>query len=117
MPEPSNFGRRLRAARDMRRLSQGELSERSKVPAVMISHFETGVRASASADNLVKLANALEVSIDYLLGRTEDPTPRSGAVEAALLRTLGDAPRDVIDSVVRIAQTLVDQEREKGRDG
>jgi transcriptional regulator with XRE-family HTH domain len=81
----------------------------------MISHFETGVRANASADNLVKLANALEVSIDYLLGRTDDLTPRAGGVEAALLRSLGDAPRDVIDSVVRIAQTLMQQNRDKER--
>lgn len=101
----------------MRRLSQQELADRSKVPVAMISHFETGVRASASADNLVKLANALEVSIDYLLSRTDDPQPCNGPVEAALLRTLDRAPRDVIDSVVRIAQTLVEQEREKGRDG
>jgi transcriptional regulator with XRE-family HTH domain len=83
----------------------------------MISHFETGVRGSASADNLVKLANALEVSIDYLLGRTDDTTPRSGTVESALLRSLGDASSDVIESVTRIAQTLVDQDRERGRDG
>lgn len=111
------FGRRLRQARDMRRLSQTELADRSKVPVAMISHFETGVRASASADNLVKLSNALEVSVDFLLGRTEDPTPRSGSVEAALLRSLEGASRDVIDSVVRIAQTLVDRERDKDRDG
>lgn len=115
MPEPSLFGRRLRQMRDSRRLSQLELSQRSKVPVAMISHFETGVRANASADNLVKLANALEVSIDYLLGRTDDLTPRAGGVEAALLRSLGDAPRDVIDSVVRIAQTLMQQNRDKER--
>lgn len=115
MPEPSLFGRRLRQMRDSRRLSQLELSQRSKVPVAMISHFETGVRANASADNLVKLANALEVSIDYLLGRTDDLTLRAGGVEAALLRSLGDAPRDVIDSVVRIAQTLMQQNRDKER--
>ena len=115
MPKPSSFGRRLRQMRDVRRLSQGELSAKSKVPVAMISHFETGVRENASADNLVKLSDALEVSIDYLLGRTDDPTPRSGAVESALLRSLGDAPREVIDSVVRIAETLMKQERDKGR--
>jgi transcriptional regulator with XRE-family HTH domain len=117
MPDPSIFGKRLRQARDLRQLSQGELAERSTVPVAMISHFETGVRGSASADNLVKLANALEVSIDYLLGRTEDATPRSGGVEAALLRSLGDASSDVIESVKRIAETLVNQDRERGRDG
>jgi len=117
MPEPSAFGRRLRQSRDLRQLSQAELSERSKVPVAMISHFETGVRGSASADNLVKLSNALDVSIDFLLGRTDDPAPLGGAVESALLRSLGDAPSHVIESVVRIAKTLVQQDRDKGRDG
>jgi transcriptional regulator with XRE-family HTH domain len=82
----------------------------------MISNFETGVRGSASADNLVRFANALEVSIDFLLGRTNDPIPRNGPVEAALLRTLGEAPREVMDSVVRIAETLMQQGREKDRE-
>ncbi len=113
MPKPSAFGARLRTVRDTRNLSQLELSERSKVPVAMISHFETGVRGNASADNLVKLANALEVSIDYLLGRTNDPTPRSGGVEAALLRSLGDAPSHVLDSVMRIAETLMEQNQSK----
>jgi len=116
MPEPSAFGRRLRQSRNLRRLSQAELSERSKVPVAMISHFETGVRGSASADNLVKLSNALDVSIDYLLGRTEDPVPHTGSVESALLRSLGEAPSHVIDSVMRIAETLVKQDRDKERD-
>jgi transcriptional regulator with XRE-family HTH domain len=115
MPKTSAFGRRLRQARDTRRLSQAELADRSRVPVAMISHFETGVRANASADNLVKLADALEVSIDYLLGRTDDPTPRSGAVESALLRSLGDASTDVMNSVVRIAETLMKQDRDKDR--
>ena len=114
MPEVSAFGRRLREARETRRMTQQELGTKSKVPSVMISHFETGVRPNASADNLVKLADALEVSIDYLLGRTDDPVPRSGRVESALLRTLGDAPKDVIDSVVSIAEMLVRREQDKG---
>ena len=88
------------------------------MPVAMISHFETGVRVNASADNLKKLANALNVSIDYLLNRSDDPTPRDGPVQAALLRTLHDAPSNVLDSVVRIAETLMAQERDrpKGRE-
>lgn len=35
-----------------------------------ISHFETGTRRP-SFDNLVRLVNALDVSADYLLGRTD----------------------------------------------
>jgi len=110
---PPSFGKRLRQARDLRGLSQSELAEIAKIPVATISHFETGVRGSASADNLVKLANALAVSVDYLLGRSDDPTPRGGTVEAALLRSLDGASRDVIDSVVRIAQTLTEQGRKR----
>jgi transcriptional regulator with XRE-family HTH domain len=115
VPKASPFGIRLKAARNLRQLSQLELSERSKVPVAMISHFETGVRANASADNLKKLANALNVSLDYLLNRSDDPTPRDGPVQAALLRTLHDAPQDVMDSVVRIAETLMKQERDRAK--
>ncbi|WP_434478888.1 helix-turn-helix domain-containing protein [Gemmatimonas sp.] len=115
MSEPSVFGRRLRQARDLRELTQAQLAEKSRVSAVMISHFETGVRPSASADNLVKLSNALEVSIDYLLGRTEDPVPFSGPVEAAL-RSLERAPGHVLDTVLTIAESLATRQR-GGPDG
>ncbi len=110
MPEPSVFGRRLRQARDLRELTQAQLAEKSRVSAVMISHFETGVRPSASADNLVKLSNALEVSIDYLLGRTDDTIPFSGPIEAAL-RSLHRAPGHVLDTVITIAESLAHGQR------
>jgi transcriptional regulator with XRE-family HTH domain len=101
-----SFAKRLREARDLRKLSQSELADRARIPAAMISHFETGVRGSASADNLVKLANALEVSIDYLLGRSADPVPRDGPVQATLLRTLGNKSLDEIHAVTRIAEAM-----------
>jgi len=115
MPSPSMFGTRLRAARTLRQRSQQQLADRSGVPVAMISHFETGVRENASADNLKKLADALEVSIDYLLGRSDDVAPRDGPVQRVLLRKLEGASSDVIDSVVRIAETLVQQERDRAK--
>lgn len=66
------FRERLRAARDLRGLSQGELAGRANMPPSSIAHFETGSR-KPSFDTLRKLANALEVTTDYLLGRTDDP--------------------------------------------
>ncbi|MBI1393904.1 MAG: helix-turn-helix domain-containing protein [Alphaproteobacteria bacterium] len=66
------FKERLKAARDLRGLSQGELAERSGLPPSSIGHFETGSR-KPSFDTLRKLANALEVTTDYLLGRTDNP--------------------------------------------
>lgn len=66
------FQERLRAARDLRGFSQGDLAGRAGLPPSSIAHFETGSR-KPSFDTLRKLANALEVTTDYLLGRTDDP--------------------------------------------
>jgi len=79
MPKPSElFPARLKAARELRQMSQTELAERSKLPATSISHFEAGSR-KPSFDNLRRLAETLTVTADYLLGRVEEPTALAGA--------------------------------------
>ncbi len=112
MPKPTPFGRRLRSVREHRALSQSELGEKAGVKEMMISHFETGARPSASAATLVKLANALDVSIDYLLCRTDDPVAVGGRV-GALMRTLGDASDNTINTVVTIGETLAQKDKEE----
>lgn len=66
------FKERLKAARELRELKQSELAEKAKLPATSIAHFEAGSR-KPSFDTLRRLANALEVTTDYLLGRVDDP--------------------------------------------
>lgn len=66
------FPARLRAARELRGLSQTELASEAKMPASSIAHFEGGSR-KPSFDNLKRLTSVLNVSTDYLLGRTDDP--------------------------------------------
>lgn len=65
------FRRRLAQARDARAISQGELAKRTGLPASSISHFEGGGR-KPSFDNLNRLADALNVTTDYLLGRSTE---------------------------------------------
>ena len=64
------FPGRLRTARTARNLSQSELARRAALQASAVSHFETGTR-KPSFDNLKRLADALRVTTDYLLGRTD----------------------------------------------
>lgn len=80
------FQERLRVARDLRGWSQGELAKRAGMPPSSIAHFEAGSR-KPSFDTLRRLANALEVTTDYLLGRVDDP----GLAEAGdpLFRDIG----------------------------
>ncbi len=70
------FGRRLRAARRAAQLSQAELGERMRANRSWISGLETDQQTTLSAATLVRCAEALGVCTDYLLGLTDDPTPR-----------------------------------------
>lgn len=72
------FPSRLRAAREKRNLSQGDLASRAGLQASAISHFETATR-KPSFDNLRRLADALDVTTDYLLGRVTDDQALAGA--------------------------------------
>jgi transcriptional regulator with XRE-family HTH domain len=73
VPEYDVFSERLRNAREMRRLTQIELGTKANLPSTSIAHFEAGSR-KPSFDNLRKLAEALEVTTDYLLGRVAEPS-------------------------------------------
>jgi transcriptional regulator with XRE-family HTH domain len=78
-PKPSElFPTRLKAARDLRQMSQTELAEKTGLPATSISHFEAGSR-KPSFDNLRRLAETLKVTADFLLGRVDAPSALAGA--------------------------------------
>jgi transcriptional regulator with XRE-family HTH domain len=69
---PEEFPERLREARKAKGLSQADVADRAGLKPSAISHFETG-RRSPSFNNLKRLADALSVSVDYLLGREDEP--------------------------------------------
>ena len=69
IPNNSLFKKRLQQTRKTRKLNQEELAVKAGLATTAVSHFESGTR-KPSFDNLRKLADALEVSIDYLMGRT-----------------------------------------------
>lgn len=67
------FPKRLRYAREeLRKMSQVKLSEKTGMPSTSIAHFE-GAKRTPSFDNLAKLAAALDVSTDFLIGRVDTP--------------------------------------------
>ena len=65
------FPARLKAARELRGLNQSEVATRTGLQASAVSHFVTGSR-KPSFDNLRRLAKALDVTTDYLIGRVAD---------------------------------------------
>lgn len=96
------FPARLAAARRKRELSQQDLAKKSGLPASSISHFEAAKRLP-SFDNLSKLADALNVTADFLIGRSEE-TGTATATETirANLDKLDDYQLDLADRFIEM---------------
>src|SRR4051812_34374798 len=94
---------RLRAFREMRGLTQGELGARAGMAAASVSHFETGQRLP-SIDSLVKLADALDVSTDALLGRTRSEV---GATLDPIFLRASRASTQTLDTVRRVTEAVL----------
>ncbi len=65
---------RLKEIRDDRDLTQKEVSKVLKISQVVYSRYETGIRLMP-IDKIAKLAEFYNVSIDYILGLTDEQKP------------------------------------------
>lgn len=64
-------GERIRALRKQRGLNQDQLAELASLNRVTIAKYESG-RVEPGAQALARIADALEVSTDALLGRSDE---------------------------------------------
>jgi len=109
-----SFGERLRRIREEKRLNQSDLAERTGFQPSAISHFESGRRAP-SFENLKKLADALAVTIDFLLGRETVPTT-AGPVAEKLFRNFEQMTAEDQDDLAKIAAMLAEKNRRRQED-
>ena len=63
---------RLKELRKSRGISQLRLATQLHTTQNTISRYETGER-EPGIDELIKIADYFNVSVDYLIGRTENP--------------------------------------------
>lgn len=99
------FAKRLRHLREeVRKLTQAQLGQMTGLPSTSISHFEKedGSR-KPSFDNLRALAKALEVTTDYLLGRTDDLHGNTALDEKLYrdVKSLSEADKLIAESLIR----------------
>ena len=66
------FAERLKEARKRKRLMQKEVAEHLQIASHSYQNYEGGQRRP-DFETLVALADYLDVTTDYLLGRTEEP--------------------------------------------
>lgn len=110
------IGARTRSLREHRNWSQEDLARESGLKRPHISLIETGDRMPG-ADTLAKLADALQVSVDFLMGRSDNPaiapSPNDPALHDPLFSDLLEAWRllselaDLGDEAGRNAKTAL----------
>jgi len=69
---------RMRELRKQMNITMKQLGDMLGVSESAISHYETGKR-QADFETLLKIAEIYDVSLDYLLGRTDTPEPQKSA--------------------------------------
>jgi transcriptional regulator with XRE-family HTH domain len=110
----NNFSERLRTARELRKLSQAELAEKADLQPSAVSHFESG-RRSPSFQNLKALADALKVTTDYLIGRTNDLSI-SDAASLKLFRHAEKMSGEDLETLTSIAEVLAKKGTQRKKD-
>ena len=70
-----NFGERLKQLRVVKNLTQKQLAIETETSERGIQNYEMGIRKPAF-DVLIALADYFDVSLDYLVGRSDEPERR-----------------------------------------
>lgn len=64
---------RIRRARLSKGWNQGDLARETGILQGTISRYESGERRGVHPENLIKIADATGVTVDFLVGRTDSP--------------------------------------------
>jgi transcriptional regulator with XRE-family HTH domain len=81
-PQRASLGARLRAAREMAGLSQGQVAKKLGLHRPSVTEMEVG-RRRVSSEELATLADLYQVEAAWLLKGVEEPNPEDLRVDLA----------------------------------
>lgn len=106
-------GDRLRAAREQAKMTQSELAAKGKTSIDSIARYESG--KAPNADKLLLFARALNTTVAYLMGETDDPRPGFTPIEW-LIENSDDLPDDVTpEELERFSDVIPDTWKEQAK--
>lgn len=108
--ESNIFSKRLREEREELGLMQKEMANKLSLPANTYNGYETGKRNPA-LDVVRHIADTLDISTDYLLGRTNIKINISNITEKELIKKLN--PSDDMKEILDIFSELDDDSKNK----
>lgn len=89
-------GERIARLREKHSMTQEDLAGKLGITRASLSHYENN-RREPDYDTTVRIANLFNVSVDYLMGRTEDPH-----------KILDDDVRQFVDSLELSDEKILD---------
>jgi transcriptional regulator with XRE-family HTH domain len=98
------MGQRIRSARRMRNMTAEVLAEAIGITSESLGHIECGAR-KPSLQTLYNLALTLDVSMDYLVGRTLSPSEtvvHSSLTESNLTAEQEKLLMDLVRSIIPV---------------
>jgi transcriptional regulator with XRE-family HTH domain len=90
-----SFDKRLGELRKTKKFSQGQLAEKAGIHANILGRYERG-EAKPSIDIALKLAEALEVSLDYLVGKDDMLMDQGIITKVLMIQKLPEKDREHI---------------------
>lgn len=106
------LGTRLKAVRNRKGMSQGQVAKYAGVAQSTLSELERGEIAPKTIDALVNLAGYFGCSVDYLLGTSNDfsPAANRSASEAALdaINLIDSLPPEKRSATVAVLRAMIE---------
>ena len=107
--EAKQFRERLVKLRVLREITQTELASISGMTTAAISQFENGTRVPAF-DSIIKMADALNITVDYLIGRNYKPISAGPSIDK-LMRHAEQLPTYELDMLTNLAKILANKNK------
>lgn len=106
----SVFGAHLKLLRKSRKITQKELAQSIGASERGIQQIELE-ESKPSFDTLIALADYFDVSLDYLVGRSDDPARRSGTPSTQLAARINNLPQREQKIVNALVDALEEYEK------
>lgn len=97
------IGQKLKEVRIARELTQENIASNAGINTSHVSNIETN-KTKVSLSTLVRICNALNVSVDYILG--EDLNNSSIAIDRQILSEIQNFDNEKKEQLLRIAKVL-----------
>jgi len=112
MSDEKMLGKRLKKAREAKGLSQVGLAKALSVTSATINRYEQGIR-QPDPGTLHALADELEVSVDWLLGRTDDPKGHCAQVTTIAAHRADDPLAELPEEARRSVEDFIEYAKRK----